>query len=85
MKADELEATTEQINQDAEAILHNERVFKTALAGVAKFFENPLSFVYTASGSGQKLRQGTKRQVEYMELADGSGPTLVIEVYTKER
>ncbi len=85
MKADELEASTEQVSQDAEAILHNERVFKTALHAVEQFFENPLSFAYTSSGSGQKLRQGVKRQVEYMELADGSGPTLVIEVYTKER
>lgn len=68
------------------AISHHQKVMATASHALRKFLKDPHSFmnVEICEGSSGLTRCGKRRQVEYVEINDGSGITLRIEVFTKK-
>lgn len=66
------------------SVMHGDRVLATALDTLQKMEKDPLAFSHTIIGGQTLLREGKKRKVTYVEVSDGSGPSLRIEVFITE-
>jgi len=64
------------------AVMHTLKVFGTAAATLERFLDSAGELFPSAEyGCSKLVRKGKKRNVHYLEVEDGSGPKLRIEVY----
>jgi hypothetical protein len=66
-----------------ESAAANRKVLEKACESLADFLNGASAFTKGSTGVSAVKRGGEARNVHYVELADDSGPTLRIEVYTK--
>lgn len=85
MKLEELEvaAQSEDFSKPLAIPEQTQTALLDALDMLQEFQEDPLSLTAAACGSREVTRSGMKRQIEFVEVMQEDGITLVIEVYTK--